>query len=76
MPEAFKLLAGGKRGATTGKSPSGCLYPGGMTAGIPPGYTVCLEQIRWWRFAYHRLIAAIPPGCVLKQLKLNQPVVT
>jgi hypothetical protein len=65
MPKAFKLLAGGKRSATTGKYALS-QYPGGMTAGIPPGCNVRHKQFRWWRFAYHRLIAAIPPGYVQK----------
>jgi hypothetical protein len=66
MPKAFKLLAGGKRSATTGNCVR-CQHPGGITAGIPPGCNIRLARFRWWRFAYHRLIAAIPSGCVPKQ---------
>ena len=62
MPKAFKLLAGGKRSATAGTRTWYGQHPGGMTAYILPGCIIRLEQFRWCRFAYHRLIAAIPPG--------------
>ena len=71
MPKAFKLFAGGKRTATTGKGTPCDQHPGRMTACIPPGCVIRLEQFLWWRFAYHPLIAAIPPGYKPKQLKLG-----
>ena len=71
MPKAFKLLAGGKRSATTGKGTRCGQHPGGMTACMPPGCFIRLEQFRWWRFAYHWLIVEIPPGYIPKQRKFG-----
>ena len=44
-----------------------------MTAGILPGCFIRPEQFQWWwwRFAYCRLIAAIPPGYIPKERKFE-----
>jgi hypothetical protein len=59
IPEGSQLLAGGKRSATTGIVQGSCCIPEGCHLSSLRDDRHTNAVYRWWRSAYHRLIAWI-----------------
>ena len=61
IPKGFEPLAGGKRSATTGLRVHS-LAPRPPKRDVMAKWTSRSERYRWWRCAYHRLMAGTPSG--------------